>query len=230
VLAVVATELPKTGLAAACEQAGQVLVFDVPKPKDPSAWVRSELGRLGARAGDDAARALVEIVGPDVGALAPEIEKVATWAGGDELRREDVEALAVPSHDEPSWALTDAWGVRDLALLLALAEAELERGTEPFVVASRLGSHVGLVRAAQVLSEEGIAARDIAKRIRKHEFRVRTALRHAANYSREELDDAVVRLAGLDAALKGASRASGELELERALVDVTRRAEPALRA
>jgi DNA polymerase-3 subunit delta len=229
VLALVAAELPKTGLAEACERAGQVLVYDVPKPKDPTAWVRAELARLDARADEEAARALVEIVGIDVAGLAPEIEKLGDWAAGGDVRREDVELLAVPTHDEPGWALTDAWGARDLATLLALAESELERGTDPFLLAVRLGSHVGLVRAVQALAEEGLGARDIAKRVGKHEYRVRTALRHAEHYSREELDDAIVRLAELDAALKGASRASGELELERALVDLTRRREPAAR-
>jgi hypothetical protein len=56
---------------------------------------------------------------------------------------------------------------------------------------------------------------------------VRKALGHAERYSRDELDEAVIRLAVLDAALKGASRLSAELELERALVEVTRVSEPA---
>ena len=63
--------------------------------------------------------------------------------------------------------------------------------------------------------------RDVAKRLRKHEFRIRKALGHAENYSVEELDDAVIRLANLDASLKGASRLAAELELERALVELT---------
>jgi hypothetical protein len=58
---------------------------------------------------------------------------------------------------------------------------------------------------------------------------VRKALAHAENYTRDELDDAVVRLAELDAALKGATRLAGELELERALIDITRVPEPAAR-
>jgi DNA polymerase III delta subunit len=92
-----------------------------------------------------------------------------------------------------------------------------------------LAAQVGLVRSAQALAEEGLGARDIAKRLRKHEFRVRKALAHAENYSRDELESAVVRLAELDAALKGASRLAGELELERALVAVTAPAESPVR-
>ena len=122
----------------------------------------------------------------------------------------------------------DAWGARDLTASLSACHADLERGAEPFLVAMRLGSQVTLVRQVQLLQEEGLGARDIAKRLRKHEYRVRKALGHAENYSRDELDEAVVRLARLDADLKGASRLAGELELERALIEIARRPEPAL--
>ena len=47
------------------------------------------------------------------------------------------------------------------------------------------------------------------------------AFAHAANYDPDELAHAVVRLAELDLALKGGSRLAGDLEFERALVDVT---------
>ena len=66
---------------------GEVLAYDVPKPKDPSVWVRGEFARLGAQATDDAARRLVEIAGDDIGLLEQEVEKLATWAGGEQIGR-----------------------------------------------------------------------------------------------------------------------------------------------
>jgi DNA polymerase III delta subunit len=110
--------------------------------------------------------------------------------------------------------------------VLAACERELEKGVEPFLIAVRLAAQVGLVRAVQALADEGLGAREIAGRLKKHEFRVRKALGHAERYSRDELDAAIVRLAELDAALKGASRVSNELELERALLEITAAREP----
>jgi DNA polymerase III subunit delta len=223
VLALVAEEPPKDAALAqlVARRGGEVLAFDIPKPKDPSVWVRSEFVRLGADASDDAARRLVEIAGDDVALLEREVEKLVTWAGGEQIGALDVEALIVPQHDAPTWALADAWGSRDVGAVLAACEAELEKDVVPFLVAVRLAAQVGLVRAAQALAEGGLGARDIAKRLGKHEFRVRKALGQADRYSRDELDAAVVRLAELDAALKGASRLSSELELERALIEIT---------
>jgi DNA polymerase-3 subunit delta len=227
VLALVALEAPRSdALAKAVAKTGKVLTFDAPKPRDLPGWVRAQFEASGAAADQEAARALVEIVGDDLSALATEADKIATWAAGRPVTRADVEALATPAREATAWAITDAWGERDLPALLAAAEAELGR-RDPFGISTRLAAHVGLVRSVQLLASEGVPAREIAKRLRVHEFRIRKALAHADRYTEDELDAAVVLLAALDAAIKGASRLSGEHELTRTLVELTRAPEPA---
>jgi len=223
VLALVAeAALRSDALTKAAARAGDVLQYDVPKPREPSVWVRSEFKRHGAAVDGDAARALVEIVGDDVNALALEVDKLATWAAGETVGRRDVEALSPPTSETFVWALTDAWGRRDAAAVLAACESLLERRTkEPFAIASALGGYVARVRAAQALAAEGHRSGEVAKRLRIKEYPARKALAHAENYSREELEDGTVRLAELDAALKGKSRLAAEIELERALVEIT---------
>jgi DNA polymerase III subunit delta len=222
VLALVAHDTPKSpALANLVGNRGQVLAYDVPRPRSPSAWVATEFERLGVEVDSDAARALVEIVGDDVLMLESEIEKIATWASGRTVGVGEVEAFAVPAREAEAWALTDAWGARDLPGAMAACEASLAL-REPFVLAVALASHVGRVRGAQALAEEGLGSREIAKRLGIKEYPARKAVAHSENYTRAELDAAIVRLAELDAAIKGASRLSAELELERALADVTR--------
>jgi DNA polymerase-3 subunit delta len=227
VLALVAAELKGSSLPGLCAKAGEVLTFEVPRPRDLPAWVRTQFERVGVQADGEAARALVEIVGEDATALATEVEKLAAWANGEPVGRREVESLAAPSSEASAWAIMDAWGARDLPGALAACQADLEHDSDPFVIAMRLSSQVTLVRQARALSEEGLGVKDVSKRLRKHEFRVRKALGHADNYTRDELDEAVVRLAALDAALKGASRLAGELELERAIVELVREPEHA---
>jgi DNA polymerase III delta subunit len=57
--------------------------------------------------------------------------------------------------------------------------------------------------------------------LKMHPFAAEKAFAQSANYSQDELGHALVRLAELDLALKGGSRLSGELELERTLVEIT---------
>jgi DNA polymerase III subunit delta len=221
VLALVANESPRSeALAKAVAASGRVLAYEAPKPRDLPGWVRGQFEALGGEIEPDAARALVEIVGDDLVALATEADKITIWAGGRAISRADVEALATPAREAAAWAITDAWGERKTGALLAAAEAELER-RDPFLIATRLAAHVSLVRSMKLLAAEGLGAREIAKRVKLHEFRVRKALGHADRYSEEELDAAVIRLAALDAAIKGASRLPGRHELTRALSELT---------
>ena len=226
VLALVAEEIRSdSALAKAVAKAGDVLPYDVPKRRLPE-WVAEQFARSGAKADADACRALVEIVGDDFDELASEIDKLATWAGGDAITLRDVEQLAAGRAETSIFVLTDAWGRRDVAAVLRAAEEIMERSHRPRsgelmrLIASLVG-HVGRVRRCQRLAEEGIRAKDAAGRLKMHPFAAEKAFAQAANFSPEELAAAIVRLAELDAAAKGGSRMPADLELERALIEIT---------
>ena len=232
VLALVAAEVKADSpLAKAVAKAGEVLAYNVPKRRLPE-WVAEQLARLGAKADAEACRALVDLVGDDLDELASEVQKLATWAAGDPISVGDVERLATGGGETAIFSLTDAWGARDVGAVLAAAESIMDRSHRPrsgelLRIASSLVNHVGRVRRCRRLAEEGVRPRDAAPRLKMHPFAAEKAFAQAANFSAEELAGAIVRLAELDAAAKGGSRLPADLELERALVDVTRRHEHA---
>src|SRR4051812_18071814 len=211
VLALVAAELKSdAALAKAAAKAGQVLAYNVPKRRLPE-WVAEQFTRLGAKADAEACRALVEIVGDDLDELSSEVQKLATWAGGEPIAARDVERLAVGGGETAIFSLTDAWGRRDVAAVLAAAESIMDRSHrarsgELMRIVSSLVNHVGRVRRCQRLAEEGVRPREAAPRLKMPPFAAEKAFAQAANYSSDELAHAVVRLAELDAATKGGSR------------------------
>jgi DNA polymerase-3 subunit delta len=228
VLALVGVDVKsESALAKAVAKAGDVLRYDVAKRRVPE-WVAEQFSRLGATAEPDACRALVETVGDDLDELASEIDKLATWAGGETITPEAVAQVAVGRAETPTFAVTDAWGRRDVGAVLAATEALLERSHRPrsgelMRLVATLVAHVGRVRRIARLVDEGVRPRDAAGPLKMHPFAAEKAGQQAANFSADELALAVVRLAELDAASKGGSRLPAELELERALVDVTQR-------
>jgi DNA polymerase-3 subunit delta len=215
-------------LAKACQKAGKLLVYEAPRKRDLPAWVAEQLRRRGTSAEPDACRALAELVGEDLQALGTEVDKLATWAQGETIRLRDVESLAVERGETRIFSLTDAWGRRDVGAVLEAGEALLERSPREVTrVVGSLASHVAKVRACQALAAEGVRPREAAGRLKMHPFAAEKAFGQASNFTVDELRDAVVRLARLDLAVKGGSRIAPELELSRALVDVTRPREPA---
>jgi DNA polymerase III subunit delta len=235
VLALVGEEGKKDSpLGKVCAKAGSVLVYDVPKRRFPE-WVAKQFADRGVTADAEACRVLVEIVGQSPEELAGEIDKVATWAGGDPVGIADVEALAVGCAAVPGYELTDAWGRRDVQAALACCQTLLERSADPVsrsvpALVGLLVGHVGRVRACQAHAEAGLAPREAATQLKRHPFYVEKLYAQAQNYTVDELRDALVRLAALDHALKGGSRLAPDLELERALIDITRPGEAAAAA
>ena len=226
ILALVTEEPPKTStLAEALKKGGKVLTFDIPKPRDLPAWVRAQLEGLHLQLDGEAVRALIEIVGDDPTALTTELEKISAWAGTEPVSRREVEHLAVSAHEPPGWALGDAWGSRNLQATLEACEAALEHNDPVRRRDEADGPGRARIAPSRSSRRKVWPQRRSRRRSRRHEFRVRKARDHSRNYSREELDDAIVRLAELDEALKGASRLAGELELIRGVIDVTRTSE-----
>lgn len=224
VLALVGSAMKKdSALAKACAKPGELLLYDVPRKQGLPAWVGKQFEQHGVRADRDACRLLVEMVGDDPERLRSEIEKLATWAGGETVTEDNVRLLASTSAETTIFMLTDAWGKRDVGSALGAVESLLESAGSRELprLAALLANHVARVHTCQALADEGIAPRDAAGKLKLHPFAAEKAFAHAANYSTEELERALVRLAELDLALKGNSRLSGELELERALVEVT---------
>ncbi len=228
VLALVADELKSSSpLWKACSKAGEVLSFEVAK-KELQEWVTEQFRQRAVRAEPDAVAALIQLAGDDLSTLKVEIDKLATWAGGEPIGEREVEALVAPSADVPTYELTEAWSARDTARTLEISETLFERDPRPRRdtaprLAGSLGSHVARLRSLKRLAAAGVSAKDAAERLKLHPFRAQKLYGQAEGFSAQELDEAVVRLSELDGALKGQSRLAPDLEVQRTLVDLTRR-------
>jgi DNA polymerase-3 subunit delta len=232
-LALVGGELGKDApLAKAVSAAkGELLLWDVPK-RALQKWIADQFRLHGGSADPEACRTLLELVGEEMYDLSSEVDKLVTWAGGERIGAADVERLVAARGETTNFALTDAFGARDLVAVLHASEALLERTGDPHArtiprLVSILTSHVSRLRGAQALEARGVASKDAAATLRQHPYYVAKLYQQARNYAPEELDQVTVRLARLDHALKGGSHLSPELELERTLIEIT--APPAAR-
>jgi len=224
-LALVAGELKKDAPIAKVVAAGDVLLWDVPQ-RGLQGWVGEQFKGRGGSADPEACRALIELVGDDLYELATEVDKLTVWAAGERVTLADVEALVAPRAEASSFALTDAWGARDVGAVLRASEALLERTGDPRSrtiprVVGILTSHVARIRECQVYEAEGLSSKDAAARMKRSPYYVQKLYAQARNFSPEELRQVTIRLAQLDHALKGGSRLASDLELERALIEIT---------
>lgn len=228
VLCLVATEVKKeAALVKAVTKAGSVLAFEIEKKKTVG-WVAERFRTGGVRVDPEAAALLVALVGEtDKHALAQEIDKVITWAVSDReatVGEREILDLVAPWGETPPWDITDAWAAHDPARALRAVEQILHRAGTPqrrrdeaARISSTLGFHLGKLRRVGVAAAAGERPREHAQRTKQHQFPVEKLYRQVEGMSSVELDDATTTLAGLDFALKGGSRLSPDLELQRAV-------------
>src|ERR671936_830771 len=201
-------------LAKAVAKAGEPLVYDLPKRRagaDLPAWVGRQFAGREIKVDPSVCRLIVDLVGDNLDELASEVEKLAAWANEEGIGEREVELLVAPRGETPPFAMTDAWGRRDVAGVLAASERLLARAGVPARdslprVVGLLTSHVARVGECRALADEGVTPREAAERLKKNRFYVEKLFEQAANFTEDELRDAIVRLAALDLALKGGSR------------------------
>jgi DNA polymerase III delta subunit len=230
VLALVGVEVKKDApVAKACAKVGDLLLYDVAR-NGRVAWVAERFRQAGVKAEADACALLIEYVGEDdLHGLANEIDKIATWAQGEPVGVPEIEQLVTPLADVPSFALTDAWAERHPGHLLDLSETLFDRSDKPRRdtaprLAATLNGHLTRMRQLKRLASQGMPAQEAAATLKMHPFYGKKVYKQAEAFSDEELASATVRFAELDLALKGGSRLAPDVELLRALIDVS--AEP----
>jgi DNA polymerase-3 subunit delta len=230
VLALVGLEVKKdAAVAKLCARAGDMLLYDVAR-RGRVSWVAERFRQAGVKAEPTACALLVEYIGEtDLHALANEIDKIATWAQGQPVGVAEIEKLVTPIADVPPYELTDAWADRHPGRLLEVSERIFDRSEKPRRdeaprLAATLAAHLARMRQLKQLADEGLEAKAAASALKMHPFYGEKVYRQAEGFSDDELATATIRFAELDLALKGGSRLSPDVELQRALIDVS--AEP----
>ena len=191
------------------------------------AWVAERFKQAGVRAEPDAVAALVQLVGEDFHQLANEVDKLALWAGDEPIGEHEVEQLVAAVAETPTFALTDAWAQRDAAAHARRQRDDL-RARGPAAPRHRTAHGRG-ARQPPRLHAPLPAARRRGRPSARRRLDAETApvLRREgvrpgrATSPRTSCARAVVRLAELDHALKGGSKLAPDLELQRALIDLS---------
>ena len=214
-----------TKLAKLVEKVGLAVDCKAPGERDLPPWlVALARARFGAKLDDDAARLLVELVGPEPGLLASEVEKLSIYVGAKAaIRRADVAKMVGAGRVETIWRTLEAATTGKGAEALQDLERLLGAGEHPVGLLAAMGTslrkvhHAGQLRLARrdhesACRQAGLtypAAIELARRQHAHLGPKRVA----------HLPDMLLR-ADLD--LKGASMLPPRVVLERLIVELSR--------
>jgi len=174
---------------------------DPPKDALAAQKVREMASGLQLRLSRPRAEELVSAVGPNLGFLKTELEKLRAFVGeGREVTADDLTAVVVPARQFIVFDLLDLLAERRRAAALALLRRLLEQGQSPIGI---VGLLAWLYRQLLTVVVQSPGA--VRPPLRAPRERVEQLLRVARKFRREELREAFAALADADLSLKSSA-------------------------
>ena len=209
-----------TKLAQLVENSGLAINASAPREKELVSWL-TELARtrFDVQLTADGARLVVELVGPEAGLLAAEIEKLAVYAGDSRrIERADITRLVGGGRVETIWKTLDAVTTGQARLALEHLDNLLAAGEQPTPMVAAMSAsllkthHAGRLRAARISLDEACRIAGIPA------FAVDKTRKQHAHLGPRRVDQLPATLLQADLDLKGGSMLDPRTILEILLV------------
>jgi len=225
VLVLVVKSWPSTTkLAKLVEKAGLAVDCKAPPERELAGWlVGLAKAAFATKLDDDAARLLVELVGPEPGLLASEVEKLSVYVGeAATIRRADVARLVGAGRVETIWRTLEAATTGRAAEALADLERLLTSGEHPVGLLARMSGSLRMVHHAGQLRR---ARRTLAEACREAgipPFAAESTGKQHAHLGPARVDQIPALLLRADLDLKGSSSLPPRVVMERLLIRLAR--------
>jgi len=188
--------LTKLKTAVACEA-----------PKENEHWLRKRAEEAGYSLSSDAARFLINRVGPRPGILAKELEKTLLYAGKNKsVSERDVAEVVGESKLENVFALTDALKTKNPEKALRLLNNQIDHGEEPIKILGTIAWQLRMIWQVKHYQQKNLPSGQIAKAMGANPYIVEKALQHTCRFSTQQLRSGYLELVNADRSLKSTTK------------------------
>jgi len=196
----------------------EVKAAPITSPWKRAQFASEEARRHGGRITDDAAKALVEAVGSDLGAIAGAVEQLMASTGPRGLINDDTVAQLFRGRAETSgFNIADAVLNGELERGLTLLRQSLEVGTPAVFIPSALAGGLREIAKVSAASERrGQSKAELAKALGMPDWKLDRAQKLALSWPDSALRHAFIAVAEADEGVKGGA-ADAAYALERAV-------------
>ena len=166
-------------------------------------WVQHEATANGTNITSQTAQTLVSTAGDNLLSLSTEIDKMATYLGGEgEITTGVIEALVARTPEMDVFRLTDAYIAGNISSTVSIYHDLLRNGEEPIMLTSLIAGQIRLMIHVQSLRRKGYQQHQIAKTLHVHPYRVKLMLENRKLPGESRLLMILNKLAEIDYKLK----------------------------
>jgi DNA polymerase III subunit delta len=224
-----AEDLGRGPLANALKQRPNVRIVHFPElktwarggPSEVAQWLQDRAVRRGISIEPRAIEALADLTGPNLRALASELDKLATYAGGRTITVQDVRDLTPVSREEVIFAVVDAIVEGQAANALRQLRRMLDEESHSAIGVQQMVARQlrMLVRATEILEARG-SQDDVASATGLRNFPLTKLVRQARATTRAAAEAALRATEAADHAVK-TGRLTDELAIEMLVVQLS---------
>ncbi len=214
-----------TRLAKLIEKAGLAIDCKTPDERELPAWsIQLARSRFGVKLEDEAARLLVDLVGPEVGLLASEVEKLSVYVGERAaIGRDDVARMVGAGRVETIWRTVDAATTGQAAEAIADLDRLIASGEAPVRLLSGMSYSLQKIHHAGQLRLTRVDLKDACQKAGIFSGGVEKTRQQHAHLGPGRVDGLPGLLLQADLDLKGDSTLPPRVVLERLLVRLARK-------
>ncbi len=211
-----------TRLAKLVEKVGAAIDCKGPQAKMLTPWlVHLAQSRYHATLETGAAELLLELVGPEVGLLAGEVEKLSVYVGPKgKIQSDDVARIVGAGRIETVWKMLEAAATGRGDLALEHLDGLLMSGEEPIRLLAAMSTSLLKVYQAGRLRRQKMELREACAAVGILPFVVEMTGRQHTHLGPSRVDRLPGLLLQADLALKGATMLTPRAVLERLVVDL----------
>jgi len=190
-------------------QGDAVLLREFPAKRggELAQWLDARARSLGVQVDASGRQALLAGVGGELRVLAGELEKLALYVGpGGTISEAHVRALVSQTREANVFAIVDAIGEGKWQRAIAEMRRLMDEGSHPLYIMTMIERQFRLIAQARALSEElgnwGNVERELARRLKLHEYVAGKVTAQARRYSLPTLQNIYGMMVETDAEIK----------------------------
>jgi DNA polymerase III delta subunit len=218
-VALIAHGKPPAALAKAVKAAGgEQLLFDLPRERDLPKRLVADAKEMDFTLDLDAARMLVDRLGPRPLRLRNELERLALWCGaGGKVGVPELESIISDTSEEAIWTLADALTEGDEEQTLRIAERLVAQGEALPRIIYSLAPRLRQALVASRQLEAGRPPKQVADGLSMHPYAAKMLVAKVRGRSPADLEGSIRSLADLELWSRGGSDYTEDVALTVAL-------------
>ncbi|NOX63929.1 MAG: DNA polymerase III subunit delta [Chloroflexi bacterium] len=214
---------PLLKAAAALGDDARVERFDAPSPRGDELprWIGRRATRRGVKLGAGVAQDLAAFIGPDLRLIDSELEKLAVYASGRVVTREDVRLLVPYAQQANIFDMVDALGHRKTREAFRLLARLRKEGAHPLYLLTMIVRQHRILLQVKELMSQGLDKNAIASTLGLHPYPTGKAMAQARRYTPAQLNRIYDRLLETDVSIK-TGQMDANLALDLLVVELAR--------